>query len=1046
MHSGKNITFKYYPSIFLLLFHFVTAFSQIEDIKFDRISVNDGLSQSTVNAILQDRYGYMWFGTQDGLNRFDGYNFVIFRNDIDNSTTISDNWIWCIYEDQAGEMWVGTYNGGLNRYDRNKNEFIRYNYHRTDSNSLSANNVTCIAEDKHGTIWIGTWGGGLNRFDRRSDKFIRIGIDSEFSDGLSSPNIRCMIVDRNGFLWIGTWDGLNVYNPVTNKFIHYKHNPKNYKSISSNQIVGVFEDQKGDIWVSTLDEGLNKFDTHKNEFVRYYYDEKNVYSISSNQAGQITEDDDGNLLIATRGGGLNRLDVAHEKFTTFQRVENDLNSLSDNIVNFVYRDQRQGIWIGTSGGGINYYNPQRFKFYHHKTFNNLMVRSICEDISDNIWIGTKGNGLYIYNKKYKSITNFKHNATDEGSISHNSVLALLKDSRGNIWIGTDGGGLDLYDRSANRFIHHRNDPKNINSISSNYIIKLFESKNGNIWIGTSGGGLNRYETGKKKFSRHKVSGIYIWSITEDTQGYLWIGTWGMGLTRFDPVNNTYKVYQHEPANPKTISNNTILSIYDDAAGNIWIGTNGGGLNRFDSKTETFTHFTEKDGLPNNVVYAILEDVNKNLWLSTNKGLSCFNPNTRSFINYDVRDGLQSDEFNQGAFLKSKRGEFYFGGINGISSFFPERINFNNNIPQIVITNFKIFDKQIRLNEALETITDLRLSYKQNFFSFEFAGLDYTIPEKNEYMYILEGYDNNWVHSGTRRYAAYTNLNGGEYVFRVKASNSDGVWNTEGRSVKITITPPFWETWWARIITIIIVVLFGYSFFHVRMSKMKRDKIAQQELSKRFIEFQEKERRRIASELHDSLGQNLLIIKNSLHQCEEQLAGQNKNMDELREISELAQESIDEVREISYDLHPHTLDRLGLQKGIESSINKFAQVTPINILQEIDEIDNLFTSIEEIHIFRIIQEALNNVVKHSDACECKVTVKKRENELNIKVADNGKGFEAEKFFTSHQTLKNFGISNISERVKILKGELKIQSSPGNGTAIIVSVPIKQINKL
>lgn len=1045
MHSGKNILFQFYAFVLLILFHFTDASSQIDDIRFDRLTVNDGLSQSTVNAILQDRYGYMWFGTQDGLNRFDGYNFFIFRNDIDDTTTISDNWIWCIFEDHLGEMWIGTYHGGLNRYDRNKNKFKSYRHNILDSLSISGNNISCITEDKKGIIWVGTWGGGLNRYDRVSDKFIRIGTDSISNDGLSSQNIRCMLFDRDGLLWIGTWNGLDVYNPHTHQIKHYKHDSNNAKSISGNRIVSVFEDSKGNIWISTFAEGLNKFVHNKNEFIRFMHSDKNINSISSNQVGEITEDNQGNLLIATRNGGLNRFDVTSETFTSSQHEKNNFSNLNDDVIFSVYRDQKDGIWIGTSGGGVNYHNPMRYKFYHHKTLNNQMVRSISEDKNGYIWIGTNGNGLICYDKKNESITNFKHNAYDRQSISHNSVMALLEDSRGNLWIGTDGGGLDLYDRSTHRFIHHQSDITDKNSISNNYIMTLYESKNGNIWIGTSGGGLNVYETDKKIFSNYKLSGGYIWSIAEDSYGEIWVGTWGAGLNRFNPEIKTNKIYQHELADSKTISNNTVLSIYEDRNKNIWLGTNGGGLNRFDRNTETFKHFTEKNGLPNNVVYGILEDVNGNLWLSTNKGLSCFNPNTRSFKNYDVRDGLQSDEFNQGAYLKSKSGEFYFGGINGVSSFHPERIISNNNIPQIVITDFKVFDKHIQLNSSLEMITEIHLSYKQNFFSFEFAALDYTIPEKNEYAYILEGYDNDWVNSGTRRYAAYTNLDGGEYLFRVKACNNDGVWNTEGRSVKIIITPPFYEKWWARLIIATIIISSGYLFLQFRLAKLKKEKITQQELSKRFIEFQEQERQRIASELHDSLGQNLLIIKNSLHQCEDKIPSQNIS-EELREISELAQESIDEVREISYDLHPHTLDRLGLQKGIQSSINKFVQVTPINILQEIDEINNLFTSIEEIHIFRIIQEALNNVVKHSKATECKVIVKKQNDRLNIHVIDNGIGFDVDDLMSSHDTLKNFGISNISERVKFLKGELNIQSSPGNGTAITVSIPIKQMKIL
>ncbi|MDI6802493.1 MAG: two-component regulator propeller domain-containing protein [Bacteroidota bacterium] len=1042
MHPWNNIVF-----FSIYLFTFQAAICQIEEINFDRLTVNDGLSQSTVNAILQDRYGYMWFGTQDGLNRYDGYDFVVYKHDKDDSTSISDNWIWYIYEDQAGEMWVGTYNGGLNRHDRNKNEFIRYNYQRTDSNSLSANNVTCIAEDKKGTIWVGTWGGGLNRFDRNLNKFTRLGIDSKISKSLSNINVRCMIVDSEGFLWIGTWDGLNVYNPITQQFTHYKYYKNDPKSISGDRIINIFEDQNRNIWISTYAEGLNRFNREKNEFSRFH--------IGSNNVGQIAEDKDGILWIATRGDGLIRLNAESGKSSAISSDSRNYYGLSDETVYSVFADRLGGIWIGTSGNGINYYNVKKNKFRSYRSdandnkgLNHPTVRAICEDRFGNLWVGTRGGGLNCYDKKTERFIYYTHTPHDKLSLSNNSVMALLKDKQGNFWIGTEMGGLDLFDRVNNRFIHHHNNVNDTNSISSNYIMAICEDRKGNLWVGTAGDGFNMFDPKNKKFIRYKrtgkhsdeLSGNYVWSIMEDSEGYLWIGTWGVGLNRFNPATSTYKTYRYEPANLESLNSNTILSIYEDVRGNIWIGTMGGGLNRFNREMETFTHYTQKDGLPNDVVYGILEDANGNLWLSTNKGLSCFNPTTMEFKNYDLHDGLQSNEFNQGAYFKSKNGDLFFGGINGFNSFRPTEIKKNNNIPPIVITDFKVFDKPVRLSSSLETINEIQLSYKQNFFSFEFAALDYTIPGKNEYMYMLEGYDKDWIHSGTRRYAAYTNLDGGDFVFRVKGSNNDGVWNNEGRSVKIIITPPYWETWWARVIIALFVITLGYSFYRIRTAKMNKEKITQQELSKKFIEFQEHERKRIASELHDSLGQNLLIIKNALHQCEGNVTARNLTMEELHDISELAQESIDEVREISYDLHPHTLDRLGLRKAIQSCVKKFIQVSPIQFTYDADEIDKLFSQIEEIHIFRIIQEALNNVVKHSGASECNVSVKHKDGILNIQITDNGKGFEVDTVLIKGKNNEGFGISNIIERVKLLKGEIAVKSSPNNGAAIYIKIPI------
>lgn len=1032
--------------ILLIFTIYSVGFPQDKSYQFNHISVAQGLSQSTVNAIIQDRFGYMWFGTQDGLNRFDGYEFVVYRHDREDTTSISDNWIWSILEDSHGDLWVGTYNGGLNKFDREKNIFINYRYNENDSTSIKGNNVSCIAEDKSGTIWAGVWGGGINRLDKNTNKFTRFGLASEKSAGLSNINVRCMIVDSEGLLWIGTWDGLNVYNPITNQFTHYKHNRNDPKSLSGNRIVSLYEDRNKNIWISTYAEGLNRFDSEKNEFVRY--------QLGSNEVGQIAEDNEGILWIATRGDGLLLLDSVSGRILRISSNIYNAKSLNDEIIFSVFADRLGGIWIGTSSQGINYFNSNQNKFRHfrfdpnnNKGLNNPTVRAICEDRLGNLWVGTRGGGLNCYDRTTGAFTYYTHKPNDKNSISNNSILAVLEDRRRNLWLGTESGGLDLFDRANKRFVHYRYDAEDTNSISSNYIMTICEDKKGNLWIGTAGGGFNKFDHKNNKFIRYRktgnraneLSGNYVWSILEDKQGYLWIGTWGAGLNRYDPTTNTYKIFKHLSDNPSSPRDITVLSIYEDSRGDIWIGTLGG-LNRYDRQTDTFEHFTQKDGLPNDVVYGILEDSANNLWLSTNKGLSCFNPKTGEFRNYDLHDGLQSNEFNQGAFFKSKSGEMFFGGINGFNSFFPEAIQQNANIPQIVITKFRVFDKEIHLGSSLETTNEIQLSYKQNYFSFEFSALDYTIPEKNEYMYMLEGYDKEWIHSGTRRYAAYTNISGGDYVFRVKGSNNDGVWNEEGRYVKIIITPPYWETWWAKLIIISIGISIGYSFYRTRINKIKNERLAQQELSNRFIEFQEHERKRIASELHDSLGQNLLILKNALNQ----FVGNTKNLsaEELHDISELAQESIDEVREISYDLHPHTLDRLGLRKAIQSCVKKFMQVSPIKFNYEADEIDKLFSPIEEIHIFRIIQEALNNVVKHSGATECIVNVKQMGNTLKIEISDNGKGFNTDYVLASGKTKEGFGISNIIERVRLLQGEVKINSSVNKGTNIFIQIPIKE----
>lgn len=1032
-----------YQITLLILFLFHHIQSQENTILFNKLSLENGLSQSTINGIYQDQQGFTWFGTQDGLNRYDGYNFLVYKNDIKDKMSISDNWIWCIYEDTRNNIWIGTYNGGLNRFDRDKNVFVNYKFNSDDITSISGNNVSCIVEDKSGNLWIGTWGGGLNLFDRESNKFIRFGLDTLGTGGLSSLNVRSLMVDIDGMLLIGTWSGLNFLNPITKKFTHYKKNKNDPGSLSDNRITNIYQDHDGNIWICTFEGGLNRFDREKNKFIQY--------SLNSMRLSSITEDNNGILWVATLDKGVILFDVKQNKFLNIKSNLLDKYSLSDDIINTIFKDRLGGIWIGTANRGINFYPQNRNVFENfsiseenNKGLNNSFVRSILEDKSGNIWIGTRGGGLNFYNRKTKRFNYFLHNPSDTNSLSNNSVMALLEDRNGDLWIGTDGGGLAKFDKKNNRFIHHKFDKNDDKSLNSNYIMTLKEDRAGKIWIGTSGGGLITFDPYIKKILRfvktgklaNELSSNYIWSIMEDKNGYIWIGTWGAGLNRYDPKANINKIFYYNPNDQNSISNNTILSIYEDIQGNIWIGTLGGGLNRYHPESETFSNITENDGLPNNVVYGILEDESGNLWLSTNRGLSCFNTTTREFRNFDLYDGLQSYEFNQGAYCKGKEGVMYFGGVNGVTFFNPKNIKKNENIPPIVITDFKIFDKSAKT--FFKATDELQLLYSQNFFSFEFAALDYTAPMKNKYVYILEGFDKEWVQAGSRRYASYTNLDPGRYVFRVKGSNNDEIWNEAGVAITLTITPPFWKTGWFTISIVLSIIGITFMIVRYRINRLKRKKEIQQEFSRKLLEFQENERKRISNELHDSLGQDLLIIKNSL----EQFAVDQKSdlKDELLELSDLALQAVNEVREISYDLYPHILDRLGITKAIKSMLNKFESSSGIKFSQCIDEIDGIFPKNIELSLFRIVQEAVNNVVQHSGAKSCFIEIKRHKDKVSFTIRDDGKGFNLIEYLDFSKEQNGIGLIGMHERLKLLSGKISISSSNDKGTEITFNIPI------
>lgn len=1044
---------KIFIKILFTLTIYSVVLSQEETILFDRISIEQGLSQSTVNSILQDSVGYLWLGTQDGLNKYDGYNFTVYRHDVKDSTSISDNWIWCLYEDEKQNLWVGTYSGGLSCFVRNKGEFINYRHNQKDSNNISGNNVTCIAADKRDFMWIGTWGAGLNCFDYRNKKFIHYIYDSTNSKSISSNNVRCILFDRNGTLWIGTWNGLNTLNPDETQFTRYKHSSTNRTSISSDKIVDIYEDSDGNIWISTFDGGLNKYDHLSKGFIRYKHNPTDKNSLSNDAVGEIVEDRKGNLWIATRGDGINILDRFRVQFISLKKTDKEIYSLSDDVIFSIFKDRTERIWVGTEAAGINIYDPFKRKFdcwrYHKESregLNNPTVRALWADRDSNLWIGTKGGGVNYYDRKTNKFFYYVRNPNNGNSISHNTVMAVCEDKNNRIWIGTDGGGLDVYDCKRKIFKHYSFNLQDENSISNNYVMNILEDSKGRLWFGTGGGGLNMFVEKDNRFirymrtgsSKNEISGNYIRTVYEDSKNNLWIGTWGAGLNKFNLQTKTFIVYKSDPNNSNSLSHNTVMSIYEDSEGILWIATSGGGLNRFNPLTETFKHITVSDGLPNNVVYGILPDKSGNLWLSTNYGLSCYNPASGTIKNYDERDGLQSNEFNQGAYCKGIDGRLYFGGVSGFNSFDPEKIVQNKNIPPIVITKFKILDKPVNLNMLLSSTGYINLTRDDNFFSFEFAALDYTIPEKNKYMYMLEGFDVGWKLAGTRRYAAYTNLDAGEYIFKVKGSNNDDVWNDKGVAIRVVVIPPYWKTNWFRVLVSVClfsIIIFTYRRRIIGLQKEKRN---QQEFSRKLLEFQDGERKRISSELHDSLGQDLLIIKNGLQQCEAMISSKEDIGEELRQLSEVASQAIDEVREVSFDLHPHTLDRLGLKKGIESIINKFSQTSPVRFSSVLDEIDKCFTTKEEINIFRIIQECLNNVIKHSEATECFVQIQCIDKICQIIVKDNGKGFDMQKYLLNPTEYRGMGLTGIQERVKLLNGKLAIKSEKGTVVNISISL--------
>ena len=786
-------------------------------LRFDRISIEQGLSQSSVQVIFQDSRGFLWFGTQDGLNRYDGYTFKIYKPDPDNASSLSDRWITSIIEDKEGYLWIGTRQGGLNRYDPRTEKFLRFLHDDLNPASLIDNHINVLYLDRSDGLWIGTT-NGLDFFDQANGSFRHYVYSPSQQEGISGKSITALYEDSRGRFWVGTdKGGLNLFEPSNNVFTAYQNDPSKRNSISSDHVTAIIEDRKSVLWVGTVT-GLNKFDPDTGTFERFVHSDDNEQSLANDAVNDLYVDRTGNLWIAT-ATGLDRLSEAGKRFIHYRHNPTFTKSLSDDDVLSIYEDRGGVLWFGTWGGGVNKYDRRRDQFAYYRNdpqnTNSLSDNSIISLYSDSdgyTWIGTYGEGLNRLTRSTGQVVRYQHDPDKPFTISSNDILSIHEDRDRILWIGTTNG-LNRFDRNSFSFKHYQRDPENPASLSANRVYKVYVDSQNNLWLGTVAG-LDLFDRETETFIHYQpetenpnsLSGTAVNSILEDRDGNLWVGTFDSGLNKFNRETQQFTRYRYQARNKETISNDSILSISQDSKGRVWIGTAGGGLNLYHPETDSFTYYLEKDGLPNGVVYGILEDAQGYLWLSTNFGISRFDPETETFRNFDVGDGLQSNEFNSGAYAKGRGGELYFGGIDGLTVFHPLSINVSPYLPQVALTSLTQDDTPVATNSSVETAQDVVLRWPENSLEFEFAALSYSQPNKNHYAYKLEGFDTNWHFIGTKRDGRYTNLPGGEYTLLLKASNSDGVWNEIPVRIKVTVIPPFWQTVWFKVLMGVIAVV------------------------------------------------------------------------------------------------------------------------------------------------------------------------------------------------------------------------------------------------
>ncbi|MCP3963317.1 MAG: response regulator [bacterium] len=800
-----------------LLICFFCGASQLDaqprSTRFDRITPSDGLSQSTVVDLLQDRDGFMWFGTQDGLNRYDGSRFTVYRHDPKDPASLPDSSVRALFEDESGDLWVGTEAGGLARKHAD-DTFTRYRHDPEDPRSLASNRVRAIVRQGSGALWIASYDAGLDLLDPDSGTAEHFRREPADPRSLTDDRVRALAVDRLDNLWIGTMGGLDVFDTSTGGFLHYRHDTANPASLSDGRVLSIAEDRDGVLWVGTYN-GLNRFSRATSTFERFTHDPADATSLSENRVRTVFEDANGRLWVGTNGG-LNLLDRETGSFTRYLHLPTDPATLSGDRVMSIYQDRGGVLWAGTLDAGVNKWNPITWSIPHYKHDSSnpaslaaSMVLAFSEDRDDNLWIGTVDHGLDRLDRATGEYEHFRHDPEEPGSLSSDRITALIHDRQAILWVGTAGAGLNRFDTPGGTFSSYRHDPSRPESLGSDAVMSLFEDSLGELWVGTFGAGLSRLDRPNGSFSHFRndpddgasLSHDQVSCMAEDPAGRLWAGTFAGGLNRLDRSRGTFLRVRHDADRADSLSHDMVTALHVDSSGTLWIGTHGGGLDRLielDPVTgnASFRNYSARDGLPNPVVWGILSEAGEALWIATNAGLARFDLATESFKSFDTSHGLQSNEFNLGASYQSSSGEMFFGGINGFNAFYPDRVESNDHVPPVALTSLLKFNQPVKLDEPLHRVEEISLDHRDSVFSFEFAALDYTAPEKNRYAYRLNGLTGGWIDNGHENRVTFTNLDPGSYLLHVKGSNSDGLWNEEELKLRLTIVPPWWRTWWA----------------------------------------------------------------------------------------------------------------------------------------------------------------------------------------------------------------------------------------------------------
>jgi ligand-binding sensor domain-containing protein/signal transduction histidine kinase len=1012
-------------------------------IRFTRISTENGLSQTRVAQIVQDDKGFMWFGTQYGLNRYDGYNFKIFVHEPQQSNSIRDVYIKSLFKDRSGMLWIGTHES-VDRFDPTTEAFTHYRLNSQDP-ADSALTVVHISQDRAGRLWLAT-GIGLFGLDPVNGKITRYHHNASDPSSLPTDDVRWTGEDREGTFWVGTNQGLDAFDQNTGHVT--LHIP-----LVDFVETSFYEDRFGTFWIlHHSGSGLAVFDRKTNRLTRYSFYKKEPLQGAPTGVTGMLEDRAGNLWLGSIGAGLLRFDREHQRFVRYRNNPGDLQTLAEDKVICLFEDREGNIWTGLNSKGPNYFDPKPplFEQIRHEPGNPNspdvdFVNAIYEDHEGTLWIGTDG-ALSRVDRKTGKYTRFTG-----GLGGKPTIITINEDKSGNLWVGTFGNGLNRFDRRTGRFTTYRHNPSDPSSLSNDEVHSLFVDHAGNLWAATDDG-LNRFDPARGKFKVYKVdprnrrSQAYL-SVAEDRQGTFWLGSAFSGLHHFDPATGQFVVYKANPMDSRSLQNNDVTSVRLDGASGIWVGTQNG-LQRFDLTTGVFTRYDQRDGLPSNAVGCILQDPRGTLWISTTKGLSNFDPLKKTFKNYSAADGLPGNDLTGWLTCsESSDGKMFFAGFAGATSFRPETLIGSSYVPNVVLTDFRLSGNPVTvggsspLRQSISYTKRLTLTQQQSSFSLTFSTLSYSNPTSDRYRYRLEGLDKTWHEVGSdERVATYTTLPAGIYAFRVQGATSLGLWSDPGVALAIEILPPLWKTAWFLTSCAVCVLLLLWALYQARLRQIAH------QFNLR-LDGRVSERTRIARELHDTLLQSFQGVMLRFYAARNMLPERPVEARASLEIAiERATEAITEGRDAVQELRNSsigsndlvdTLTVLGQELRANHGENESGKdAATFDLL--VEGAPRHVPPILRDDLYRIAREAVGNAYRHAQAQRIELELRYDEQMLRLRIRDDGVGIEP-KLLARGGREGHWGLPGMRERATSIGGHFEVWSEFRKGTEIEVTIP-------